>query len=74
MGKSAWFYRRCLIFSSFVLACAMLAYLAKYGTDGKLHLLIAEGCFWVIAADILIYVTGASADDLIALRLGRTPT
>lgn len=71
MMKNAWTYRRWLIFLSFFYSCAQLAYLSAYGNPtSELHQLIAEGCLWIIFADILIYVTGASADDLIALRLG----
>lgn len=71
-AKNAWYYRRWLIFSSFAYACAQLAYLSHFGVhDSELHQLIAEGCLWIIAVDLLVYVTGASADDLIALRLGQ---
>lgn len=48
----------------------MLTWLAWNGRDGELHLLIAEGCLWLLAAIFGIYVAGATTDDLISLATG----
>lgn len=70
-GKNSWFYRRLIIFFVTGLASFLLVYLAMRGVqDGALHLMIAEGAWWVIFGIIATYVCGASIDDLISLRMG----
>ena len=45
----------------------MLTYLAWHGIqDGDLHQLIAEGCLWLLFGIALIYIAGATADDLLS--------
>lgn len=46
----------------------MLTWLAWNGVQsGALHLLIAEGCLWLLFGLALLYVAGATTQDIIAL-------
>ncbi len=49
----------------------LLTWLAWHGVqNGELHILIANGCLWLLGAIFFIYVAGASAEDIIVLVKG----
>lgn len=57
-----------MILSLTVFSMMMLSWLAGNGVqDGKLHLLLAEGFLWLLFGLALIYVAGATTQDIIAL-------
>jgi hypothetical protein len=50
---------------------SLLTWLAWYGVqEGTLHQLIANGCLWLLGAIFLIYVAGATIDDLVSIAKG----
>lgn len=53
------------------LSGGILINLTWYGQqDGKLHLLIAEGCFWLLGSLVAVYVAGATAQDIVSFVRG----
>lgn len=62
-----WFWRRLLIFACATFCMTLLVYLVWYGNQsGELDRLIAQGCFWLLGGLVFFYVTGATAQDVIA--------
>lgn len=60
-----------MAYAMMAFSMTMLTWLAWNGVqDGRLHILIAEGCMWLLGAIFFIYVAGASADDIITLVKG----
>lgn len=71
MKAHPWFWRRLMAFAQVTFSMTMLTWLAWNGVqDGNLHKLIAEGCLWLLFGNFLIYVAGATVDDLVSLVKG----
>lgn len=60
-----WFWRRLMGYAQTTFSMSMLTWLAWNGRDGDLHKLIAEGCLWLLFGNFLVYVAGATTDDLL---------
>lgn len=57
-----------MMFSTNAMAAGLLIWLTWHGEQsGQLHLLIAQGCFWLLAGTIFVYVGAATAQDVISL-------
>ena len=66
-----WFWRRCMAYAMTAFSMSMITWLAWNGVqDGRLHMLIGEGCLWLLGAIFLIYVAGATIDDLVSIVKG----
>ncbi len=63
-----WFHRRLMIYALLTFCMTLLVWLAWYGTNGDLHLMIAEGCFWLIGAILFFYIVGATVQDVQFLK------
>jgi hypothetical protein len=60
-----------MAFAVMAFSMGIITWLAWYGIqDGRLHQMIAEGCIWLLAGVFLIYVGGATIDDLVSLVKG----
>lgn len=68
MKKEPNLSRRAIIYATVVFCGVMLTWLAWYGDkDSQLHMLIAEGCFYLLGFVILFYVLSANIDGAIQL-------
>lgn len=66
--NNSWFWRRLLAYALVTFSMTLLVWLSWNGVqDGRLHLLIAEGCLWLLGAVFMVYVAGATTDDLVSL-------
>jgi len=66
-----WFWRRCMAYAMTAFSMATVTWLTWNGVqDGRLHQMIAEGCMWLLGAIFLIYVAGATIDDLVSIAKG----
>lgn len=66
--KNSWFFRRVLVYAITIFSMFMISYLGFHGVaDSQLHILIATGCFWLLAAVYATYVLGATTDDILTM-------
>lgn len=66
-----WFWRRLMAYAQVAFSMTMLTWLAWNGVQsGELHKLIAEGCLWLLFGNFVVYVSGATIDDLVSLVKG----
>lgn len=67
----SWVWRRSMAFAVMAFSMGIITWLTWYGVqDGALHQMIGEGCIWLLAGVFLIYVGGATIDDLVSLVKG----
>jgi len=67
----SWFWRRTMAFAMTAFSMTLLTWLSWNGIqNGELHKLIAEGCMWILFGVFLVYVGGATTDDLVSLVKG----
>ena len=66
--KISWRYRRTMGFAIAAYSMTSLTWLMWYGQqEGSLHKLMTEGHLWILVAIFLVYVAGATLQDVVAL-------
>lgn len=68
-----WHYRRRVVFWTMGYCGAVNAWVAVGGTDGALHMTIANGLIYLAGFMGLIYVAGALVEDLVRAKFGLPP-
>lgn len=63
-----WFWRRLMAYCMTAFAMTTITWITQSGSqDGMVNRLAVEGCLWLLGSIFMIYVAGATAQDVITL-------
>lgn len=65
--QGQWFWRRLMIMTLTVFSMTMLVWLAWHAPDDEIHRLMVQGYFWLLFGLTLLYVAGATTQDIVSL-------